>query len=200
MSDAYLALVDKLAVFTGAALERRRADMACKSGCDACCQVWLSVSQVESDAIRVGLAALTPEIRAAVVARGEREQRREAESAATPRCAMLAPDGSCVIYAERPLVCRTQGFALRYPPGFIPEASVRARTSTGEVTHCPLNFTHAAPLAEDVLDAERVDTLLAVVNSRFATVHALAALVRHSISDLAARAHDSGERAGATQR
>lgn len=190
MSDEYLALVDKVGVFTAAALERRRDDMACKSGCDGCCHVWLSVSQVEADAIRVGLAALSPATRADVVLRGEREQQREAEGVATPRCAMLASDGGCAIYEKRPLVCRTQGFALRYPAGFIPVAAVRARTSTGEVTHCPLNFTHAPPLAGDVLDAERVDELLAVVNSRFASAHHVGTLVRHSISELAARANE----------
>lgn len=188
MSDEYLALVDKIGVFTAAALERRREDMACKSGCDGCCHVWLTVSQVEGEAIRVGLAALSPAARADVVRRGEREQQRELEGAATPRCAMLEPDGSCAIYEKRPLVCRTQGFALRYPAGFIPVAAVRARTSTGEVTHCPLNFTHAAPVARDVLDAERVDELLAVVNRRFASAHHLEPLVRSSISDVAARA------------
>ena len=97
-----------------------------------------------------------------------------------------------MIYAHRPLVCRTQGFALRYPAGFIPEAAVRARTNTGDVTHCPLNFTHAAPASPDVLDAERVDQLLAVVNHRFARSHGLGSEVRDSISDIAARANDSG--------
>jgi uncharacterized protein len=190
MSDEYRALVDKVGAFTEAAFERRRDDMACRSGCDGCCQVWLSVSQVEGDAIRVGLAALSPELRADVVKRGEREREREAESAPSPRCAMLAPDGSCAIYGSRPLVCRTQGFALRYPAGFIPLAAVRVRTSTGEVTHCPLNFTRAAPLAGAVLDAERVDELLAVVNVRFAGAHDLETLTRHSLSDVAARANE----------
>jgi hypothetical protein len=107
---------------------------------------------------------------------------------------MLELDGRCAVYAHRPLVCRTQGLALRYPAGFIPEAAVRARTDTGEVTHCPLNFTQAAPLGADVLDAERVDQLLAVVNHRYAIRHGLPPQVRHSISDIAARANDPSPR------
>jgi hypothetical protein len=41
------------------------------------------------------------------------------------------------------------------------------------------------PAAQDVLDAERVDQLLAVVNHRFAAKHALPKELRHAISDLA---------------
>jgi len=200
VSDEYRALVDKVGVFTHAAFERRRADMACKAGCEACCQVWLSVSQVEANELRIGLAALPDETRAQVVQRGTRELQRAADHAAAPRCAMLEPDGRCAIYAHRPLVCRTQGFALRYPTGFIPEAAVRARTHTGEVTHCPLNFTHTAPASVDVLDAERVDQLLAVVNHRFALAHGLASDVRHSISEIAAGADDGGATDGAQLR
>ena len=36
---------------------------------------------------------------------------------------MLELDGRCAVYAHRPLVCRTQGYALRYPAGFMPEAA-----------------------------------------------------------------------------
>lgn len=190
MSDEYRALVDKVGVFTADALERRRADMACRSGCDGCCHVWLSVSPVEGDAMRAGLAALSPAARADVVERGARERLREDAHEPAPRCAMLSPDGSCVIYGDRPLVCRTQGYALRYPAGFIPQAAVHSRSTAGEVTYCPLNFTAAAPDAPDVLDAERVDQLLALVNHRFAHARGLGSLIRHSVSDVAAHADD----------
>jgi hypothetical protein len=116
MSDEYRALVDKVGAFTRPALERRRADMLCTAGCAACCQVSLSVNQVEGAELRIGLAALPAATRAQVVKRGVRERRREASHAAAPRCAMLEPDGRCVVYAHRPLVC-PQGFALRYPTG-----------------------------------------------------------------------------------
>jgi len=188
MSDEYRALVDKVEAFTRVAFARRRTDMACHAGCSSCCEAWLTVSAVEAAELRAGLQALPPEARARVAERGMREQAREAEGATDARCAMLELDGRCAVYAHRPLVCRTQGYALRYPAGFMPEAAVRARTSTGDVTHCPLNFTHMAPHAEDVLDAERVDQILTVVGQRFALATGGDPSARFAISALTAEA------------
>ena len=163
--------------------------MRCQKGCDACCHAWLTVGPVEADAIRAGLAQLSPGQRAAVRARGELQLAREgaADPAdARPRCAMLHDDGSCAIYAHRPLVCRTQGHALRYPAGFIPEESVRSRSARGEVTWCPLNYQLAPPQAADVLDAERVDQILALVTLREVDGDRDRAMTRESVGALAA--------------
>jgi len=190
MTTEYHALIDKVERFTQAALIRRRADMACAAGCSACCQVWLSVNPVVAAEVRVGLAALPAEARARVAARGLHEQARQAAGATSSHCAMLEADGRCAIYAHRPLVCRTQGHALRYPSGFVPESAVRSRSDGGDVTHCPLNFTARAPAAEDVLDAERVDQLLAVVGHRYSITHGLDPRARVALSALAAHAQD----------
>jgi hypothetical protein len=195
VSSEYDALRDKVGAFTRVAFERRRADMACKAGCDACCRAWLSVSAVEADAIRRVLAALPAEARARVAERGanERRRQRDADTTRAPRCAMLEPDGRCAIYAARPLLCLTQGHALRYPPGFVPGAAVRMRAPSGDVTHCPLNFTRAAPAGEDVLDAERVDQLLAVVNHRFARARGVDPNARFELTELAIEGAALGE-------
>jgi Fe-S-cluster containining protein len=134
----------------------------------------------------VGLAVLPEEARARVRARGLRERARAALGEGEARCALLEEDGSCAIYAQRPLVCRSQGQALRYPEGFVPEASVRMRIQGGAVTWCPLNYTDTAPRSEDVLDAERVDQILAVVTRRH-VARAEEALDRVALSDLAAQ-------------
>ena len=156
--EEYRALVAKVEGFVAGVGERRASDLACKRGCDGCCHAWLSVSAVEADAVRSGLAALPDEARARVRQRGQRELAREREQTARreagdagedpPRCALLEDDGSCAVYAVRPLVCRTQGHALRYPPDFVPEAAVRLRTRTGDVTWCPLNYTDAPRAAK----------------------------------------------------
>jgi Fe-S-cluster containining protein len=98
------------------------------------------------------------------------------------RCVMLEDDGTCAVYDARPLVCRTQGHALRYPAGVVPEEAVRARgrraapnvrhapdatAGPDAITWCPLNYTGAPPRAEDVLDAARVDALLALIDHRY---------------------------------
>jgi Fe-S-cluster containining protein len=177
MLDEYAALVAKVDAFARAAFEAERADMACRRGCSSCCEVSLSLNQVEAAALERGLAELEPAARARIAAR---------VSATHGRCVLLEDDGSCAAYAARPLVCRTQGFALRYPAGFIPAAAVRARSSAGEVTHCPLNFNERAPEPAHVLDAERVDQILALVNVRYARAQGLDPEARHPILGLAA--------------
>jgi Fe-S-cluster containining protein len=195
MRSEHLALVDKVDAFTRAAFARRRVDMACAEGCSSCCEVSLTVTTVEAAEICIGLAALSSEERLHVAERGAAAQAREASSGENDpqRCVMLDAVGRCAIYEHRPLVCRTQGHALRYPAGFIPEQSVRARTGNGDVTHCPLNFTLSAPKAEDVLDAERVDQILGVVARRFSLANGQTPGVRVALCDLAART-DTGAR------
>jgi Fe-S-cluster containining protein len=197
MAAEYLALVMKVENFVAQVGARRASDLACKKGCDACCHAWLSVSDVEAEQVLAGLAALDPEQRARVRARGEQEREREDAQSEPARCALLEDDGSCAIYAFRPLVCRTQGHALRYPSGFIPVQAIRLRTrapssasaevdqATGEVTWCPLNYTESQPRSEDILDAERVDQILALIGLRHAA-RPDAAQTRTRLSDLAA--------------
>lgn len=188
MSSEYRALVEKVEAFTHAAFERRRADMQCAKGCSSCCEVSLTVSGVEAAEVKAGLAALpvADRMRVAQRAASERAASERADYESRPtRCVMLESDGRCVVYEHRPLVCRTQGHALRYPEGFIPEHAVRARMPRGAVTHCPLNFTAAPPKAEDVLDAERVDELLAVVAQRFALANAADPNERTALAELA---------------
>jgi hypothetical protein len=154
----YRSLLEKIAGSTSAIEERRSADLACARGCDQCCHVHLDLLPVEAAAIRAHLASSEP---------GRREAIRERAETPDDRCVMLAPDGSCDIYEARPLVCRTQGHALAYPPDVIPEDAVRARAG-GDVTWCPLNYRGSPPSGSDVLSAELLDRLLFVVNRRFA--------------------------------
>lgn len=152
------ALVAKVDAFERAVRERRAAAMQCRSGCSACCHVELTVCEVEAARLGEALGALDGPAREALA--------RRAASAADGRCVMLDDAGRCVVYDARPLVCRTQGLPLRYPDGVIPPAAVmgRARGESGELTWCPLNFEREPPHAEDVLDAERVDAMLALSN------------------------------------
>lgn len=167
MLREYRALVDKVTVFTDAVTARRGADLSCRAGCASCCYAWLTVSAVEAAPLREALAQLPADERARVRARGVEELLREGRGDAPARCAMLGDDERCVVYQGRPLVCRTQGHALRYPPGFIPEAAIARKSANGEETWCPLNYDAAEPNGEDVLDAERVDQILAVVSARY---------------------------------
>jgi uncharacterized protein len=186
MTTEYDALVAKVAAFSEQTGARRAADLQCKRGCDACCRVSLSVGPVEAAAVQAGLARLPGAQRERVRERGVLALARERAGDREPRCAMLEDDGGCAVYAQRPLVCRTQGHALRYPHGLIPAESVRARAGGGDVTWCPLNYRGEPPRPEDVLEAERVDQLLALVQQRYAAERRVDPLARIALSALAA--------------
>lgn len=186
MTSEYRALVAKVEVFTRATSERRAADLACSAGCSSCCEAWLSVSAVEADELRRALARLSSEERNHIRTRAERELTREASGERAARCALLDEAGRCSVYEARPLVCRTQGHALRYPAGFIPRDAIKRRTARGDVTWCPLNYGEKPPLAEDILEAERVDEILAVVARRHASTRGMALDHRLRLSVLAA--------------
>lgn len=153
MGPEHSALIDKVDAFSRGVAERRE-DLTCHAGCSQCCEVELELSDVEADALREGLRELPPEALEAVDLEG-------------PGCVLLdRGTGRCRAYAHRPLVCRTQGLPLRYPEGTLPEGTVMGRAPAGEVTWCPLNFRERGPEPVDVLDAERVDVMLALVNRR----------------------------------
>jgi len=152
----YLALRAKLDSFAASVSVRRADGMRCGPGCDACCRVQLSLCDLEADVLREGLKQLEPEVKLQLAA--------EPEDPA--RCALLDPGGRCRAYDARPLVCRSQGLPLRYPPDVVPASAVRARAEGGEITWCPLNFEADPPEPDDVLDAERVDLILAMLNRR----------------------------------
>jgi hypothetical protein len=185
MSEEYRAVLAKVAAFTGGVESRRPSAFACGRGCSACCEVFLTVSPVEADALRSALGALEPSTRAAIAQRAEQELRRAEAGEAGARCALLDDQGACSAYAARPLVCRTQGHALLYPGGVIPAAAVRRRSTKGEVTHCPLNYTDDPPRDADTLDAGLVDKLLAVVNHRFSEARSEPATARIAIAHVA---------------
>lgn len=186
MSEEYRALVHKVSAFCQTQAERYRADMACGPGCSSCCHAWLSVCAVEEAQLRAAIAALPAEKRAELADRGRRELAREQRGERAPRCALLDADGRCSVYEHRPLVCRTQGLALRYPHGVVPVSAVRERLANGDVTCCPLNFSERVPEARDVLDAERVDQLLGLVNVRFSQSTGESPERRRALSAIAA--------------
>ena len=157
MTDDYRRLRDRVDAFAAEVSERRRDDLSCGPGCSACCEAHLSVSAIEAAEVVRALDALAPERREALRARAGREAEGD------PRCVMLDDDGLCAVYEARPIVCRTQGLPLLYPPGFVPAEAVLGPTPKGDVTCCPLNFTRSQPSARDVLDMGHVDTMLALI-------------------------------------
>ncbi len=179
----YALLQARVDAFFAAVLARHPTALHCQAGCYGCCQAGLSVSAIEAAAIRGYLRALPP---AAQDRLRDQVQRRAGHTKAASQstrdepCALLDDEGRCAIYPVRPLVCRSQGLPLVYAATLIPAQALRFRAQDGRaVVCCPLNFAAdsardsaapaVTPQAADLLDAERVDLLLAVLNRRFAS-------------------------------
>jgi hypothetical protein len=181
----YDALVAKVDAFLHDATQRRDEDIVCGRGCEACCHVSLAVCAVEAAGVTRALRELPVEALRRLAARA---QHALAESPDDKRCVMLENDGSCAVYQARPLVCRTQGLALRYPPRSFPDEFVMAHGDDGsDIVWCPLNFTAQPPRGEDVVEAGRLDEMLGVVNLRFVDGDRDAALARHPLIDVVLR-------------
>ncbi len=149
------ALLAKVDAFVARAEAVQRPWLRCGRGCDACCRTARTAWSVEVEHVARYVGGLAPERRAALEAR-----RADPAVAAGRRCVFLDPDGACAVYAARPIICRTHGPLV-------------TSTATGPMW-CELNFPGEAPAqvpalvpADAVLDLEKLDALLALVNRRF---------------------------------
>ena len=115
--DGGLAL--RLVVAAGALLDQRgdevaeRERRACARGCDHCCHMPVTASVPEALLVRTYLRETwgADELRALTLGLRETLARQAAMdddelARARERCALLADDGACRIYAVRPLACR----------------------------------------------------------------------------------------------
>ena len=114
--------------------------LACRRGCDGCCQTERSVNAVEFRALEEAAAPLSPETRQRLSGQIEADH-----------CSLLL-DGACALYADRPLICRSQGYPLA-----IEEQRVV----------CPLNLegVDLADLPDEaVLSVDALSAILVAVN------------------------------------
>ena len=125
-------------------------DMVCKKGCASCCR-HLTLFPVEAFYIRFALESLPPEH-----CRMIQERALAMVDSCEGECPLLYA-GECLLYGERPLICRTHGFPIL--------------TATEEgviVDHCPLNFTSGrSPDKSHILDIDVLNTTLVTINRLF---------------------------------
>lgn len=144
----YPELASKVDAFFGRVAERHGDDMQCGSGCSDCCHVRLSVTAVEADAIRHEVAAWPADRRAALAA--------NVRAAPAEHCAALDPGGRCLVYAARPIVCRSHGAPIRLHEGSLPV-----------IQACERNFRSGGPAAADadcILDQTTLSAMVLAVD------------------------------------
>ncbi len=139
------AVTAKIDAFFSRVSARHGEDMQCGTGCSDCCHARLTITGVEAAAVRAELASWDAARRAALAA--------NAAAAPVDRCSALDPGGRCLIYAARPVVCRSHGAPIRMREGSLPV-----------VRSCFKNFTHVTPDPDCVIDQETLSALVLAVD------------------------------------
>ena len=129
-----------------------RADWPCRRGCDACCRRLARAPELtaaEWARVDEGVAALAPDVRDAVLGRVDGLRRRIQDGFAGPVvCPFLdTREGACLIYASRPLACRSYGFFVARDAPEVCEIIERDIAERGERG---IVWGNAASLAADV--------------------------------------------------
>lgn len=146
--ENYRRLVARVDELCGGIEDDFRQVLACRRGCDACCR-HLTLFWVEGIALALAAQRLPADV-------GHRLRQRARSSRPEDPCPLLE-DGGCVLYPDRPLICRTHGLPL-----------LAGAEGERRVDFCPENFHGVAALpAGAVIDLDRLNLALAGVNGLF---------------------------------
>lgn len=138
--------------------------MRCRPGCADCCRPF-SLLPLEMAVVRQAVRELDHPRLEALKSRVSQE---------SDRCPLLE-EGLCVIYASRPLICRTQGFPLGY---------VDHEQEVVELSVCPLNFQEQQLLEKEaLLYMDPLNEQLSRLNAEYGGEHHLPAGIRYEIRD-----------------
>lgn len=142
LKDEYRQLIEDVDRAVSCLGGRLHDHLRCAPGCSSCCRCF-SVAPLEAALI------------------GERLDRASAASRFDrigDACAFLF-DNLCSVYADRPLICRTQGL----PVAYIDEMNEQI-----DVSICPLNFSEDYQFShEDLLFLDPYNRRLAELNDRY---------------------------------
>jgi hypothetical protein len=145
----YLSLVERVDELCLRATKEFGAHIACRAGCSGCCR-HLSLFRVEAVALVRTLNDLPAEHAARI-------REHAAQNLPGDPCPLLA-NGHCLLYAARPIICRTHGLPLL----------TRQENGTQLIDFCPLNFQGLDSLpGSAIIDLDRLNTTLAAINALF---------------------------------
>lgn len=122
--------------------------ITCSEGCSSCCTA-ITLFPVEAAALNAALEALPADQQMTI-------RRHVAEHADGERCPLLEQH-RCLLYAARPIICRTHGLPIIYDEG-----------SQRKTDCCPLNTIEGESVSGSaVIDLDRLNTLLVAVNALY---------------------------------
>ena len=132
--------------------------MQCGSGCSDCCEVRLTVTAVEAQALRDEVATWDPSRRAKLAANVARSgPTRSGPTRSGGHCAALGPTGRCLVYAARPIVCRSHGAPVRMTKHSLPVIAT--------IESCFRNFVTVTPDPDCIIDQTTLSALVLAVNA-----------------------------------
>jgi Fe-S-cluster containining protein len=147
--DNYFQMVARVDALCCGILGALNSQITCSEGCSSCCTA-ITLFPVEAAALHAALEIM-PE------AQREEILNFVSTHADGERCPLLK-DHRCLLYAVRPIICRTHGLPIIYSDG-----------SQRKVDCCPLNLSEEEqPLSGcAVIDLDKLNTLLVTVNALF---------------------------------
>jgi len=124
--------------------------MQCAKGCSHCCIAGLSVFSWEADLIVKWFISLPKQKKAELkkIWNQAPEPFTNVEGRDALPCAFLS-SGSCSIYEQRPIICRTQGMSMRWSDDGTPMRD-----------WCPLNFVQEQPSPQDDLNLDSLNSMI----------------------------------------
>jgi Fe-S-cluster containining protein len=147
--DNYYRMIDRVDVLCRGIQDVLSTRITCSKGCSGCCTA-ITLFPVEAAALNAALEALSEEQQTAI-------RQYVAENSGGERCPLLE-DHCCLLYAARPIICRTHGLPIIFTEG-----------NQRKVDCCPRNLGEDEHVVSGsaIIDLDKLNTLLVAVNALF---------------------------------
>lgn len=146
--DNYRQLTARVDALCGGIESALGTEITCSEGCSSCCTA-ITIFPVEAAALQDALESL-PEQEVASI-------RRHVADNTSGECCPLLSNNRCLLYASRPVICRTHGLPITY-----------TEDNQQKSDCCPLNLTETKTVSgADTIDLDKLNSLLVAVNSHY---------------------------------